>query len=186
MSADLRRARRALRTSGARGTALWWPFGQQRRAHLLLRQRLAVLEAKNAVAGMLFRRHRPDVQLPLSSAADVERALSDPDKRKALVGMSVSREVIEEELLRRPGADLGRSLDQALAELIREGTVLRVPGKALLMPEDAFVAATTKRQPHYDPSELNRLVREGSGYGSHLRARARRERQTTVERSYRL
>jgi hypothetical protein len=201
MRTDIRRARRALTSAGARSAALYWPFGRERRAHLLLRRRLAVLEAKNAVADLLFRRQKPltdatlrsgeapslrSTSLRLSTVADVERALGDPEKRKLVVALSVSREVIEEELQRRPGTELGRALDQALFELIRDGLVLEVPGKALLMREDVFVAAMSKPQPHYDVSELNRLLREGTSYATQLRARARREDTTTVSRSYRL
>lgn len=186
MSTDIRRARRALRSAGARAAALYWPFGRQRRARLLLRRRLAVLEAKNAVVALLFGRQQPLAGLRLSTSADVARALADQEKRRLVVGLSVSREVIEEELQRCPGTELGRALDQALSELIREGVVLRVPGKALLMREDVFVAAMAGRRPHYDVSELNRLVREGTGYGAQLRARARQEETSTASRSYRL
>jgi hypothetical protein len=186
MTTDIGRARRALKSAGARSAALYWPFGRERRAHLLLRRRLAVIEAKNAVADLLFRRHKPLSDLHLSTVADVERALADPEKRKLVVGLSVSREVIEEELRRHSGTELGRALDQALSELIREALVLQVPGKALLMREDVFLAVMGRPQPRYDVSELNRLVREGTSYSARLRARVRGEDTTTVSRSYRL
>jgi len=186
MGIDIRRARRALRSAGGRSTALYWPFGRERRARILLRRRLAVLEAKNAVADFLYSTQEPLADLRLSTVADVERLLGDPEKRRLIVGRSVSREVIEEELNRRAGAELGRALDQALSELIADGFVLQVPGKELLMRDDVYLAVLSKHPPRYEVSELNRLVREGSGYAAHLRTRSRREETTTGRRSYRL
>jgi len=186
MAIDIWRARRALSSSGGRSASLVWPFGRERRARLLLRRRLAVVEAKNAVAEFLFQTQKALADLRLSTVADVERALADPEKRRLVVGRSVSLRMLEEELSRRAGAELGRSLDQALSELIAGGFVLQVPGKALLIREEVYIAVLSKPQPRDDPSELSRLVRQGTTYGAELRERARRHDSTTVGRSYRL
>jgi hypothetical protein len=79
---------------------------------------------------------------------------------------------------------VGQALDQALSELIAEGVLLRVPGKTVMSREDVFLAVQRGRRPHYDVSELNRLVRQSGSYGRDLRSRARREASTTSERSY--
>ncbi|MFB3881126.1 MAG: hypothetical protein ACE149_07675 [Armatimonadota bacterium] len=186
MGIDIGRARRALRSAGGRSSGLYWPFGRERRARLLLRSRLAILEAKNAVAGFLYSTQRPLADLQLDTLADVERVLADPQRRKLVVGRTVSREVIEEELRRKAGSELGRALDQALSELIAEGFVLQLPGKQVLMREDVYLAVLSRPQPKYEVSELNRLVREGSGYAAQLRTRARRDEATTGRRSYSL
>lgn len=187
MAIDVRQARRALKAAGVRNSALCataWPFGRERRLRILLRRRLAVVEAKNIVAELLFRTQRPLRDLRLFSLEQVERALNDPDRRKLVVGMSASREVIAEELTSLSGAEVGRALDQALSELLAEGVLLRVPGKMVMSREDVFLAVQRGARPHYDTSEINRLVRQGSSYAKDLRSRARREASTTTERSY--
>jgi hypothetical protein len=189
MAIDVRRARRALAAAGARGPALFaaaWPFGRERRLRSLLRRRLAVLEAKNRVVDLLFRMQKPLGELRLFTLDTVERALGDPERRKLIVGMSVSREVIEEEITSRSGAEVGLALDRALSELLAEGVLMRVPGKMVMSREDVFLAVQRGARPHYDVSELSRLVHEGRGHGSELRSRARREASTTSGRSYQL
>jgi len=183
MGIDIGRARRALGRAGGPSAALLWPFGRERRAQLLLQRRLAVLDAKNAVADILFGAQKPLTELQLSTLVDVERALTDPEKRRLVVRLGVSREVIEDELKRRPGSELGRSLDQALSELIAEGYLLQVPGPVVLMRDPIYIAVLHKKQPHYEVAELNRLVREGSTF---LKDRARRHDSTTAGRQYRL
>jgi hypothetical protein len=187
MGIDVGRARRALKAAGAGGSALCaaaWPFGRERRLRILARRRLATLEAKNRVVEFLFRTQKPLADFHLFNLERVESLLKDPEKRKLIIGMSVSQEVIEEELTSRSGAEVGQALDQALSELIAEGVLLRVPGKTVMSREDVFLAVQRGRRPHYDVSELNRLVRQSGSYGRDLRSRARREASTTSERSY--
>ncbi|HUU53762.1 MAG TPA: hypothetical protein VMY87_02490 [Armatimonadota bacterium] len=187
MGIDIKRAQRALRSAGARGPSICaaaWPFGRERRLRSLLRRRLAVLEAKNAVVDFLFQTQRPLADLHLFTLEHIQRGLEDPEKRKLIIALSPSREVIAEELMSRSGAEVGPSLDQAVSELLHDGVVLRVAGEDVLSPHDVYLAVQRGRQPHYDISELNRLVREGRGYGAELRARARREASSTSGRSY--
>lgn len=187
MGIDIRRVRHALRSAGVRGPSICgaaWPFGRDRRLRNLMRRRLAVLEAKNAVVDLLFRTQAPLRDLHLFTPEHIQRGLEDPDRRKIIIGLSPSRQVIEEEIVSRSGAEIGRSLDEGMSELVRDGVVLRVPGKDVLSTHDVYVAVQRGRRPHYDTAELNRLVREGLSYGSHLRTRARRETSTTSSRSY--
>jgi len=186
MGIDIRRARSVLRRSGAATVSLYWPLGRQRRATALLHRRLAVLEAKNAIGELLFRCQRPLAELRLNAIAEVEMALQDPDRRKLVVGLGMSREVIETELGRLAGAEAGSAIEQALAELVREGVVLQVPGRAFMSGGDVYLAVYRGSRPQYDVSQLSRLVREGTSYGLHLRQRSRREASTTTGRSYRL
>jgi hypothetical protein len=187
MGIDMRRVRRALRSAGVRGPSVCgtaWPFGRDRRLRNLIRRRLAVLEAKNAVVDLLFRTQAPLGDLHLFTLEHIQRGLEDPDTRKIIIGLSPSRQVIEDEIVSRSGAEIGRSLDEGLSELVRDGVVLQVPGRDVLSTHDVYVAVQRGRRPHYDTAELNRLVREGLSYGSHLRTRERRETSTTSSRSY--
>lgn len=187
MGIDIRRARRALRAAGAGGTSICgtaWPFGRERRVRNALRRRLAILEAKNAVVDFLFRTQTPLAELHLFALDHIQRGLEDPDARKTIIAVSPSREVIEEEIVSRSGAEIGRSLDDALSELVRDGVLLQVPGKDVLSTHDVYVAVQRGRRPHYDTAELSRLVREGLSYGAQLRTRARREASSTSSRSY--
>ncbi len=189
MGIDVKRARGALKDAGARGPAFCataWPFGRERRLRTLLRQRLAVLEAKNRVVDLLFRTQRPLADQRLFTLEHVERALKDPERRKLVVGVSASREVIEEEIGTRSDAEVGRSLARALSELVAEGVLLRVPGKMVMSREDVYLAVQRGPRPHYDVGELNRLVRQGRTYGTELRAKESRESSTNRGRSYQL
>ncbi len=187
MGIDVKRARRALKSAGARGASVLgtaWPLGRQGRLRNLLRRRLAVLEAKNAVIDFLYRSQGPLAELRLFTIERVQQCLKDPETRKRIIGVSPSREVIAEELISRSGAEVGRSLEQALSELVREGEVLQVPGKDVVSRDDVYLAVQRGRRPHYDTSELNRLVRQGLGYSAELRKRTRRDASTTGGRSY--
>jgi hypothetical protein len=150
----------------------------------LLQRRLAVLDVKNAVADLLFRLQRPLAENRLDSLARVRELLVDPEKRKRLISITPSRSVIEEELSRTPGVELGRTLDLALGELVAEGVVLRIPGKDVSSSEDVFLSAPSSRPPHWDTAELNRLVREGVSQAAELQRRERRRSTTDGSRSY--
>jgi len=187
MGIDVRRARRALRSAGVRSPSICsavWPFGRDRRLRNLIRRRLAVLEAKNGVVDVLFRTQAPLRDLRLFTLDHIRRGLGDPDARKTIIALSPSRQVIEDEIVSRSGAEIGRALDEGLSELVRDSVVLQVPGRDVLSTHDVYVAVQRGPQPHYDTAELNRLVREGLGYGSYLRDRERRETSTTSSRSY--
>lgn len=186
MGINVKLARRALRTAGASRSAVCsaaWPFGRERRLRALMRSRLNILEIKNAVVDFLFRIQKPLADFRLYSLDRIEATLKDPEKRKIVISFSPSREVIEDELRSRYRADTGPALDQALAELMAEGAVLRVPGKLVLSKEDVYLAVQ-RRRPHYEVGELNRLVREGTDYFSELRRRATRRDNTDRGRSY--
>ncbi|MCJ7750835.1 MAG: hypothetical protein MUQ65_07040 [Armatimonadetes bacterium] len=187
MGIDVRRARRALRSAGVRSPSICsavWPFGRDRRLRNLMRRRLAVLEAKNVVVDLLFRTQAPLGDLHLSTLEHIQRGLEDPDRRKTIIALSPSQQVIEEEIASHSGAEIGRSLDEALSELVRDGVVLQIPGKDVLSTHDVYLAVQRGRRPHYDTAELNRLVREGLSYGAELRTRTRREGASTSSRSY--
>ncbi len=189
MGIDVKRARRALKAAGARGPALRatvWPFGRERRLRALLRQRLALLEAKNRVVDLLFRAQRPLADQQLFTLEHVERALKDPERRKLVIGVSASREVIEDEIGTRSDAEVGRPLTRALSELVAEGVLLRVPGKMVMSREDVYLAVQRGRRPQYDVGELSRLVRQGRSYRTELRAKERSDSATNTGRSYQL
>lgn len=185
---DCRQVRQALTASGLRPAAtlgLIWPFGRGRRAQALLRQRRAVLEAKNHVVEYLARRHRPLVPLGLAQAEQVQQALANPETRGLVMAVGINRAMIEDELVARSGAELGRALDRALAELESEGVALKVSA----MPASAdviYVLAHGRERQRYDVSRLNRLLAQGSEYGARLRARLRGEDSTQQGRVHRL
>jgi hypothetical protein len=144
-----------------------------------------VLEAKNQVLEYLSRRHRPLVPLGLARAEQVQEALSDPDKRRLVMAVGANRAMIEEELVSRSGAEVGRSLDRALAELESEGVALKVSA----MPASAdvvYILAYGRARQRYDLSQLNRLLEQGKEYGARLRARLRTDDSTQQGRVHRL
>ncbi len=183
MSIDIGRARQALQRAGAPSGGLLWPIGREGRVRVLLRRRLAVLDVKNAVVDLLFTGQKPLAGLRLSTLADVERAMGDREKRQTLCALLVSREVLEDGLRQKRGIELGKTLDEALTELVAEGVILRIAGSVVLMRSDVYLAVLSRPQPHYDVAELNRLVREGSTF---LKSRARQHDSTTGGRQYRL
>lgn len=189
MALDVKQAESALRTSGVPARdlcSLWWPFGRQRRALLLVRKRVSVLEAKNNVVDVLFPTQRALAQFHLNTVQQVEEALRESEKQRLIAAVGMSRAVMEDELRSRYGTELGPALDSALAELVAEGVVLQVPGKAMLSDRDVYLASYRNDKPHYDVSRLSKVLAGSRGYGAELRARARRESSTGDSRSYRL
>jgi len=189
MGIDVKRARRALKSAGARGAGLYFlvcPVGRDKRLWAMLRRRRAVLEAKSNVVDLLFRNQRAIAELSLGSLDEVRRALQEPEKRRLIMTVAASRALLEEELRSHYKSEVGRALDLALSELVAEGVLLQVPGKTVLANQDIYLAVHRKGQPRYDTAELDRLLREGRRYGDELRARARSERATDATRSYRL
>lgn len=187
MGIDVARACRALKSSGVRRPSVCstaWPFGRDRRLRTLMRRRLAVLEAKNAVVEFLFRAQAPLRDLRLLTLDDVRRGLEDPGSRRTIIGLCPNRNAIEHEVVSRSGSEIGGALDLALSELVRSGVVLQVSVSDIPSSDDVYIAVQHGRPPHYDTAELNRLVREGLGYGAQLRRRARRDTSTTSSRSY--
>jgi len=189
MVLDVKQAESALRTSGVPAKelcSLWWPFGRRRRALLLVRKRVSVLEAKNSVVDVLFRTQRALAQLDLNTVQQVEQALRHSEKHRLIAAVGMSRAVMEDELRSHCGTELGPALDSALSELVAEGVVLQVPGKAMLCDRDVYLASYRNGKPHYDVSRLSKLLTVSRGYGGELRARARRESSTGDSRSYKL
>jgi len=186
MELDLRRVRKAIEAAGGSAASLYWPFNRDARARLLMRKRLAILDAKNAIIALLYRTQRPLADLRLFAREHVEQLLKQPEKRKMIVGLSLSRQVIEEELRRSGGGESEMVLDHALSELVEEGTVIELPGKAFTSKENVYIVVFRGESPHYDVAELRELIREDAQYGSRLRKRMRREQTTTGSRSYRL
>ena len=189
MAINVKRARSALRNAGLHGSArlgLTWPIGRQKRVTALLRQRRTVLEAKNHVVEFLFRTQRGLADLRLTRLEDVHAALLDPGQRRIIMTVGASRAMLEEELSSRYGSETGGSLEGALAELVAEGVLLQVPAKAALANHDIYVSVHSRKRPHYDVGELNRLLQEGRGYGTELRSRSRREEKTGDARTYRM
>ena len=187
MAIDTRRARRALRAAGLRGPALlgaMWPLGQDRRLHDALRRRLAVLEAKNAVVDLLSRLQRPVAELQLSSLPQVRELLEDSKKRRLLLGVTPSRTVMEEELSRTTGIELGPTLELALQELIAERVVLLIPARDVLSHESVYLLLPHVDRPHWDTSELRKLTREEGTRAEQLQQRERRRSTTDGSRSY--
>jgi len=189
MAINVKRARSALRNAGLHGSArlgLAWPIGRQKRVADLLRQRRAVLEAKNHVVEFLFRTQRGLADLRLTRLEQVHAALQDPEQRRIIMTVGASQVMLEEELSSRHGSETGGSLDRALAELVAEGVLLQVPAKAALANHDIYVAVHSRKRPHYDVGELNRLLQENRGYGAELRSRSQREESTGDARTYRM
>jgi len=183
-----REARRALIASGLRRSAvlsLLWPFGREERARRLMRQRRAVLEAKNHVIEYLSRAQRPLDSLGLATSEDLRTALEAPEKRGLIMGVAINRPMMEEVLAARHEAEVGPALDQALAELVAEGVVLKVSGMPVLT-DDIHVIAGGRAAARYDLSGLTRLLGEGRDYGGELRARLRRKQRTDVGRTHQL
>jgi hypothetical protein len=185
-SLDLRRTKCALRASGVgRGPVigLLWPFGRERRARALLRERRAALEAKNGVVEYLFRAQRPLESLRLGRPEDVTKALQQPDTRSLIMSVGITRAMIDEALVSRFGAEGGRAVDTALAELIAGGVVT----KASAMPassQEIYVALQGRGRPLFDLSEVSRLLEDGREHGTELRQRLQREEATRRGRTH--
>ena len=182
-----RSACRALEASGAkRGSVRWlrFPWNREERLRRALRLRKGILDAKNSAADFLFSTQAPLAQLELHDLAGVEAALQDAEKRPLLLTFGVNREMLASELAAKYSAETGAPLDEALAELIAEGLVLRVPGELAAASHDIYLAIHGRGRKHYDLSEFNRLLREGRDYRRELKARQRRETTSGRGRSY--
>ena len=181
-------ARRVLAASGLGGgqlLGLLWPIGRDKRTRALLRHRRAVLEAKNLVVEYLYRAQRALAPLRLAKPQHLQRALQDPEKRRLIVSLGVNRAMIEDVLLNRYGAEVGRSLDRALAELVASGVVMKASAM-LASNQEVYVVAQGRARPQFDLSGLNRLLQEGRDFGSELRARIQRKERTDIGRIHRL
>jgi hypothetical protein len=187
-SSRWKEARRALAASGMSGgqlLGLLWPFGRDKRALALLRDRRAVLEAKNLAVDYMFRSQQPLAALRLTNSEQLQKALQDPDKRRLIVSLGINRAMIEDVLLSRHGAEVGRSLERALDELVVAGVVL----KAATMPtsnQEIYVAVHTASRPKFDVSILNRLLQESRDFSAELRARFNRNEKKDISRTHRL
>jgi hypothetical protein len=176
-----------LEASGVkRGSVRWlrFPWNREERLRRALRLRKSVVEAKNSAADFLFSTQAPLAQLELHDLSGVEAALQDAEKRPLLLTFGVNREMLSSELAQKYGAETGAPLDEALAELIAEGLVLRVPGELASASHDIYLAIHGRGRKHYDLSEFNRLLREGRDYRRELTARQRREATSGRGRSY--
>ncbi len=189
MALNAAQARQALRASGAPAVTtltLVWPFATTSRIRALLRKRRAVLENKNQIVDYLARAQRPAAELRISRQEQLATALDQPDQRRVLLPVAVSREMIEDVLRTRAGAECGRALDQALAELIREGMLLRTSAQVGAAQQEVFYLVHLRGRPHYSLSEIEAVLQQDRGLGADLRARHRRDRGTDVSRTYRL
>jgi hypothetical protein len=189
MALDVRRAKEALRASGMSSSSLSglrWPFGREKRLLSLLRERRAVLEAKNHIVDYLFSAQRAVGPLALASVEGVQAALQDSEKRRVIVTVGANRAMLQEELSARYGSELGRALDQALMELEGEGVLLQVPGRMVSAHQNVFLAVFGRGRPQYEISELTRLLQQGQNQGARLRQRARKEDASGGSRTYRM
>ena len=187
-SLSWKEARRALAASGmgsGQSLGLLWPFGRDKRTRALLRDRRAVLEAKNLVVDYLFRAQRPLAPLRLMKAEHLQQALQDPEKRRMVMSLGVNRAMMEDVLLNRYGAEVGRALGKALSELVASGVLMRTP--AMSGPnQEVYVAAQGRARPQFDLSALNRLLQEGRDFTSELQARFQKRERTDTSRTHHL
>ena len=187
MGIDTRQARRALKSSGARGLSLLsrtWPFGRNGRLRELLRRRLAVVETKNAVCDLLFPLQRPVTDYHVDTLARAREFLGAAENRRLLARAAQTRTVIEEELSHSVGIELGSTLDVALTELVAEGVLLHVPGREVLAQEDVYLLTAREHCPRQETAELKRLVQAQGTGADLLRHRERRRSTTDGSRSY--
>lgn len=189
MALDITRARRLLKASGLSDSALRglaWPFGREKRALTLFRQRLAVLECKNNVVDYLFRSQRRLAELAITNVEQARELLQEPDKRRLIMAMAVVRAMLEDILSNNYKSEIGRTLDQALAELIDEGVVLQLPAEMFAFDSDAFLAIHSKGRPRYDTAPIINLLQESRDYGKELRTRLKHTESSERGRTYRM
>jgi len=189
MALDIKRARRLLKASGlSNGTlrGLAWPLGREKRALSLFRQRLAVLQCKNNVVDYLFRSQRGLAELSLTNVEQARDLLQDPEKRRLIMALTVVRSMLEDVLSSTYKSEIGRTLDQALTELINEGVVIRLPAGMLVSHSDAFVAVHSKDRPHYETAPITNLLQESRDYGKELRTRLKHTDSSSRGRTYRM
>lgn len=189
MALDINRARRILKASGLSDGALRglaWPFGREERALTLFRQRLAVLQCKNDIVDYLFRSQRGLTELAITNVEQARELLEVPDTRRLIMALAVVHAMLEDVLSSSYKSEIGRTLDQALAELIDDGVILRLPAEMLASQSDAFVAVYSKGRPHYDIAPITNLLQEVRDYGKELRTRLKHTEGSDRGRTYRL
>lgn len=182
-----RAACRALERSGvARGRVRWLslPLNREARLRQALSRRRAVLEAKNSVVDLLTSSQVALARFKLREAADVQRALQDPQAKPILLAVGLDRDMLAAEVARKFGIETGTSLDEALAELIAEGQIARVATEVSGVRQELFFALHGRARRQYDLSEISRLLREGRDYRRELQTRNQREMSTGRGRSY--
>ncbi len=185
MGMNAKRACRALKAAGVRRSSLcglWWPIGRQKRLLDLVRERRAVLEAKNNIVEFLVKTQGALAELHLGRLEEVRVALMDAEKKRLILSVGASSSLLEKDLSGRHGSEVGRALEQALSELVAEGVILEAPAKEARASNDVYLVVHGRKGAHYDFSELNRLLREGE----QLRSRSRREDSSGSSRSYRM
>ncbi len=185
MPTDVKLAAAALKASGLSGCAtlsLLFPFGRERRVQGLLRKRHSVIEAKNTILDALARVQKPLEPLCLHTLARAKEALADSDKRRLVLGLGLSRAVLEDEA-RKWGTELGPSFEQALGELVSAGRVLKLTGPS---GDDVYLIVARFARQRYDLAALSRLLHRGKDYGTLLRAREQHETDTDIARTYRM
>jgi len=185
MATDLSQARVALRASGMSAAGLFFlvvPLGRERRLQALLRRRQSVLEAKNTVLDSLSRLQKPLQTLALHDQARLKKAMEDPDKRRVILGLSMSRVTLEDEA-RKWGVELGLAFEQALRELVAERRLLRSVGPS---GDDVYLMVYLRARERYDLSELNRLLNGNKDRAHLLQDREDRESETRAGRTYRI
>jgi hypothetical protein len=148
----------------------------------MLRRRYAVLEAKNSILDTVSRLQKPLEPLALRSLEHVTRALADPDKRRLLLSLGLSRGVLEDEASKW-GTELGPAFAQALVELVAAGRLIKAPSPS---GDDIYVIVAPLARQRYDLSHLSRLLLRGKAFGSQLRLREQEGEETTVGRTYRM
>lgn len=187
---DVKLACEALKASGVKSCATWsllLPIGRTSRLYAMLRKRRSVLEAKNGVLDCLFRFQKAIESLGLTGAPEVQKAMNDPEKRRLLIAVGMSRASLEDELTRF-GLEAGGSLDQALNELIAEKRIVRAPGASRVPGSEIHLVVHQRGRGRYDISMLSRLLQRDrtSKYGDMLRARQQDRGGTDESREYRL
>jgi hypothetical protein len=189
MAFDWRTAWRALRSGGVPASSVYraiWPLGREKRLRSLLRERATILSAKNAVVDYLACFQRALSPLRLTRTDQIKAALSDPEKRRLILSVAVSRAMVEEALVTRYGVEAGRTLDQALAELTREQVIAEILPNGVFAGQQVYLALHGRGRPAYDVATLNELLRRERDLGAELRTRLQREETADRGRSYRL
>jgi hypothetical protein len=187
---DVKLACEALKASGVKSCATWsllLPFGRRGRLQAMLRKRRAVLEAKNGVLDCLFRFQKALEPMGLTDAPSVQRAMTDPEKRRLIIAVGLSRASLEDEL-GRYGLEAAAYLDQALSELVAERRIVKASGASGVPGSEVHLVIHQRGRGRYDISLLSRLLQRGqtSKYGDMLRARQRTRTGSDEGREYRL
>lgn len=187
---DVKLACEALKASGVKSCATWsllLPFGRAGRLQAMLRKRRSVLEAKNGVLDCLFRFQKALEPMGLTDVPSVQRAMTDPEKRRLIIAVGMSRASLEDEL-GRMGLEAAGYLDQALSELIAEKRIAKASGASGVPGSEIHLVIHQRGRGRYDISMLSRLLRRGaaSKYGDLLRSRQRSRGSTDEGREYRL